>query len=219
MPCSSIRSQVSRVENCRFECLQADHSRNRDISRIFSAEEGAQSLFEGATEQHCCPGVLLFPAVQIAMPIPARAGEVLADLGVAVGHHATCGLSRLVAGVDSSSHRLAGANPSKSEQGGAVENDVADFDHAAETDRALVIDFIAAEQFGIVAEVAQEPIKLPQGFGSAIETSGKSMAGKSTRLEDGKTKQVVTASARAVDTGLVARGPGTGHRECRIAVD
>ena len=82
----------------------------QDRSGIFSAKEGAQGSFEGAAEQHRCPGVLLLPAIEIAMPIPPRAGEVLADLGVAVGHQATCGLSRFAG--ESSSQRPAGAKPS-----------------------------------------------------------------------------------------------------------
>ena len=58
----------------------------QDCPGIFPAEKGTQSLFEGAAEQHRGPGVLLLPAIEIAVPIPPRAGEVLADLGVAVGH-------------------------------------------------------------------------------------------------------------------------------------
>ena len=55
-------------------------------SGVISAEVGGQGLLEGATEQHRCPGVFFFPAVQIAIPVAARAAEVLADLGVAIGH-------------------------------------------------------------------------------------------------------------------------------------
>src|SRR5579864_3058840 len=55
-------------------------------SRIFPAKESTQSLFEGTTEQHRGAGVFLLPAIEVAMPITPRAREVLADLGVAVGH-------------------------------------------------------------------------------------------------------------------------------------
>ena len=44
------------------------------------------------------------------MPVAPRAGEVLADLGITVGHQATCGLSRFAG--ESSSQRPAGAKPS-----------------------------------------------------------------------------------------------------------
>src|SRR5258708_5917681 len=73
-------------------------------------KHGTQSSFEGATEQHRCTSVFLLPAIEIAMPIAPRAGKVLADLGVAVGHQATCGLSRFAG--ESASQRLAGTKPS-----------------------------------------------------------------------------------------------------------
>src|ERR1035438_3005639 len=84
--------------------------RKEHCSRIFTAKKGSQGSLEGATEQHRRPGILLLPAIKIAMPITPRAGEILADLGVAVGHQATCGLSRFVG--ESSSQRPAGAKPS-----------------------------------------------------------------------------------------------------------
>src|SRR5205823_502105 len=77
---------------------------------VFSAKERPQRSLKGATEEHCCPGILLLPPIQIAMPIAPRAGEVLADLGVTVRHEATCGLSRFAG--ESSSQRPAGAKPS-----------------------------------------------------------------------------------------------------------
>ena len=58
----------------------------QDCSGIFPAKISAQGLFEGAAEEHRRPSVLFFPAIEVAMPISPRAGEVLADLGVAVGH-------------------------------------------------------------------------------------------------------------------------------------
>src|SRR4029077_12482724 len=61
---------------------------------IFSAKECAQGSFEGPTEKHRRSRVFLLPPIKISMPIAPRTGEVLADLGVAVCHQATCGLSR-----------------------------------------------------------------------------------------------------------------------------
>src|SRR5208337_1616518 len=81
-----------------------------DGARVFSSEVGPQSQFEGTAEEHRCPGVFLLPAVEIAMAIAPWAGQVVADLGVAVGHQATCELSRLAG--ESSSQRPAGAKPS-----------------------------------------------------------------------------------------------------------
>src|SRR5271168_1553315 len=79
-------------------------------SRIFTTKDGAQGSLEGASEEHRRTGVLLLPAVEIAMPVSSWASQILADLGVAVGHQATCGLSRFAG--QSSSHRSAGAKPS-----------------------------------------------------------------------------------------------------------
>ena len=62
-----------------------------DVARIFAAKVGAQGLFEGAAKEHGCTGVLFLPAIEVAMAITPRAGQVLTDLGIAVGHQATCG--------------------------------------------------------------------------------------------------------------------------------
>src|SRR5580704_15902801 len=77
---------------------------------IFTTEVSAQGAFEGPAKQHGRTSVLLLPAIEVAMPIAARAGQVLADLGVAIGHQATCGSSRFSG--ESSFHRPAGAKPS-----------------------------------------------------------------------------------------------------------
>src|ERR1017187_65638 len=82
----------------------------QDCSGIFPAKKGAQGSFEGAPEEHGRPGIFFSPAIEISMPIAARAGEVLADLGGAVGHQATCSFSRFAG--ESSCQRPAGANPS-----------------------------------------------------------------------------------------------------------
>src|SRR4029077_6646072 len=65
-------------------------------------------------EQHRCPGVFLLPAVEVAMLVAARTGQILTDLGIAVGHEETSAvLGSRSAKPDSSSHRVAGAKPSK----------------------------------------------------------------------------------------------------------
>ncbi len=50
----------------------------QDCSGIFPAKIGAQSSFEGAAEKHRRTGVLLLPAIEVAMPITPRAGS---DIG------------------------------------------------------------------------------------------------------------------------------------------
>jgi hypothetical protein len=53
---------------------------------------------------------------------------------------------------------------------------VADLDDAAKPDQALLINFISPEQLGVVAEVAQEPVELPQRSRRAVETADDRMA-------------------------------------------
>src|SRR2546427_8685767 len=86
----------------------------QDSCRVVAKEISGQGLFEGAPEEHGGPGILLLPAVEVAMSVAARAGQVVADLGVAVSHRVASELFGLGAGsADSSSHWLARAKPSK----------------------------------------------------------------------------------------------------------
>ena len=55
---------------------------------IFTPEICSQCLLEGSAEEHGCAGVFLLPTIQIAMTIATWAGQILADLGIAVGHDA-----------------------------------------------------------------------------------------------------------------------------------
>src|SRR6266852_7274442 len=81
---------------------------------IFVEEVGSQGPLEGSPEEHGGPGVFLLPAVEVAITIATGAGQVMADLGVAVGHGATSEpRSSKGEEADSSSHWLAGAKPSR----------------------------------------------------------------------------------------------------------
>ena len=81
---------------------------------ILPLEVGSHGLLERPAKQHGGPGVLLLPAVEVAMLVAARAGQILADLGVAVGHEDTSDpRGSLSVKTESSSHRAAGAKPSK----------------------------------------------------------------------------------------------------------
>src|ERR1017187_6723323 len=99
--------------------------------RLFPTKKGAQGLFESPTEQHCRTRILLLPAIEIAVPITPRASEVLADLGVAVGHS---GHLRIVEICRGKFFPAAGRSKTvESEQGSAVKNNVTDFDHTPQT--------------------------------------------------------------------------------------
>src|ERR1019366_6891820 len=88
---------------------------------VFVTEQSGHSLLEAAAKKHGGPNILLLPAIEVAMAVTARTGQVLRNLGVAVIHRDTRSFREplpLPAGglgidVDSSSHWLAGAKPSK----------------------------------------------------------------------------------------------------------
>ena len=117
------------------------------------------------------------------MTIASRAGQILADLRVAVSHQATCEPSRLAG--ESSSQRLAAAKPSKRSREVPLRTTWLTFTTPISPIKLRLIDFIATQQFDIVAKVAEEPVELPEGFGIAIQTSGNDVAGKSARLQNG----------------------------------
>src|SRR5207245_9681494 len=82
--------------------------------RVLLEKVRGQWSFKGAAEEHGCPRVFLLPAIQIAMTVAARTGQVLADLGIAVDHQATSDPRESSAAVgESSFQRLSGAKPSR----------------------------------------------------------------------------------------------------------
>src|SRR5713101_6616225 len=56
-------------------------------SAILLTKIGTQSFFKAATEDHRCPCLFYPPSIQITIAIAARAAKILANLGVAIGHH------------------------------------------------------------------------------------------------------------------------------------
>ena len=102
------RSSTAGLDSCRL----STHETGR--LRYFTQEVGGQSPLEGSPEEHGGAGVLLLPAIEVAMAISPRAGQVLADLGIAVGHGVTSGWATLAGkGPESLSHWLTGAKPSR----------------------------------------------------------------------------------------------------------
>ena len=114
---------------------------------ILPLEVGSHSLLEGPAKQHGRPGVLLLPAVEVAMLVAARAGQVLADLGIAVGHEDTSDLHW-----DRRSAKTGELFPPgrrgeavEVEDGDAVHGDFADLDHAPQVDQRLLVDLIPSQ--------------------------------------------------------------------------
>src|SRR5579872_3234687 len=77
---------------------------------ICAQKVGSDGTFKGPPEKHGGPRIFFLPAIEITMSIAPRAGQILADLRVAVSHHVTCKPSILVG--ESSSQRPAEAKPS-----------------------------------------------------------------------------------------------------------
>jgi hypothetical protein len=50
---------------------------------------------------------------------------------------------------------------------------------------------ISSDQLGVVAEIAQEPVQLPQGLGVAIDAARSDMPSKTAGFEDGHSEGVV----------------------------
>src|SRR5208282_3090480 len=53
-------------------------------SAVLPAEVGRQSLFKAAAKDHGSADILFLPAIEVAVPVAARAAEKLADLRVAI---------------------------------------------------------------------------------------------------------------------------------------
>src|ERR1022692_4668622 len=60
----------------------------------------------------------------------------------------------------------------------------ADLYYAPQVDQGLVVDRIIAQQFGVVAEVAQEPAQLPHSPGCAVDTASHKAAGQMLGLDN-----------------------------------
>ncbi len=96
------------------------------------------------------------------MLVAARAGQILADLGIAVGHEDTSDPRVIAVGKDGEFFPPGRRRKAvEVEDRDAVYGDFADLDHAPQIDQGLVVDLILSQQFGVVAEVAQEPAQLP----------------------------------------------------------
>ena len=68
---------------------------------------------------------------------------------------------------------------------------VTHFQHTLQTNQRPFIDFVLSQQFGVVAEVAQEPAQLPHGSGSAIEAAGDQAPGQMRGFKHSETDLVI----------------------------
>src|ERR1022692_3478271 len=97
-------------------------------------------------------------------------------------------------GIDREFFPLAGWSEAiEVEQGSAVHDGATDLDHAAKANQVLVVDLIPAQQLGVIAEIAQEPVKLPQCFRCAVEASHEGVAGQRFRFKNDELERVIGA--------------------------
>jgi hypothetical protein len=95
---------------------------------------------------------------------------------------------------------------------------VADLDHALQTYELGFVHLVASEQFGVVTEVAQEPVQLPQGFRGAVESARQEVSGKPAGLENDKTERLGALHRLSPVGCCVPASTERGHRDCLAQV-
>jgi hypothetical protein len=58
--------------------------------------------------------------------------------------------------------------------------------HPAEVQEGLLIHLVSVEQIGVIAEITQEPIQLPEGSFSAVQPPREGSSYKRLRLQNNK---------------------------------
>ena len=69
---------------------------------------------------------------------------------------------------------------------------MADLDHPCQTHKLGFVDLITSQQFGVLAEIPQEPVQFPQGSRAAIDPARKDLPGKPPGLTNGQSERVVS---------------------------
>src|SRR5439155_5788127 len=77
------------------------------------------------------------------------------------------------------------------EDGDAMHDGMTHLQHALEADQRLIIDFIFAQQLGVITEVAQEPGQLPHCSGPAVEAAGDQASGEMLGLKNSEADLVI----------------------------
>src|ERR1019366_9524561 len=158
---------------------------------VFVTEQSRHRLFEAAAEKHGGPGVFFLPAVQIAMAITARAGQVLGNLGVAVIHRDARSFREplpLLAGgtrteVANSSHWLAGAKPSRFTSEMPLTTVWLIFTTPTRPRRARSSTSSWLNSSGVIEEIPQEPTQLPHRLRGAVQPADNRAPGERLGFE------------------------------------
>ena len=66
-----------------------------------------------------------------------------------------------------------------------------DLDHPFQSDKLTFIDFIATQQFDVVAKIAQEPVQLPKSLWIAVEAAGERVLVKTLRFKNDHADRVI----------------------------
>ena len=114
------------------------------------------------------------------MTVSPWAGQVLADLGVGVGHPAASSVLRR-GNIRSRKPRqcfpLAGRSKAvEIDERDAAQHGVADLDDTAKSRQSFLIDLFVCEKFRVVQKVPQEPTQLPHRFLCAVQTADDGLA-------------------------------------------
>lgn len=72
------------------------------------------------------------------------------------------------------------------EEGSAIYDGVPDTDNARKADKLAIIDFVAAQGFDVIAEIAQEPVQSPQCTLCAVQAGTETITGYRVWLKDCK---------------------------------
>ena len=168
----------------------------QNCRRVFVAKQGSHGLFERATEQHGGACVFFLPAIEVAVTVTPRTRQILADLRVAVVHRCSLPPRSLkrealeTGAADSSSHWLAGANPSRliSEMPLITVWLILTIARRVRAER-VHRPRSWAQQFRIVEEIPQEPTQLPHRLRSAVQTAHDGLPGRGSgsRMESRST--------------------------------
>ena len=141
---------------------------------VLPGEVSGKCPFEASAKGHGSARFLFPPAVEIAIAVAPGAAQILADLRMAEDHRrsfASCFASTV--SHDSSSHSDCRRKSFEVLEGPAVQGDMSCPNDPTKVEQGLFIHLIPTEEFGVVAEIAQEPIQLPERSFGAIEPAGE----------------------------------------------
>jgi hypothetical protein len=62
------------------------------------------------------------------------------------------------------------------QEGMAIQHGVRNANNALQTEQSLFVEFVSAQQVGVIAEISQKPAQSPECFGCAVNPASEGMA-------------------------------------------